>query len=263
MDLNLKGKKALVTGSSRGLGFATALGLSQEGCEISINSRDPEKIRAAEHKISRQTGYKVSSFSADITQPGSPEKLVSDAAKVMNGIDILITNSGGPPSGLFENLVDQDWQYALELNFLAHMRLIRAALPFLKESTDPSVLTITSMSVKQPVPNLVLSNSVRSATVGLTKSLSLELGHFGIRFNSILPGWTETERIQELMEFRAKSNQTSIEEEIAKQAFDSPFNRLASPQEFANVAVFLVSPAASYLTGTMLVVDGGMYKATY
>ena len=119
------------------------------------------------------------------------------------------------------------------------------------------------MSVKQPVPNLVLSNSVRSATVGLTKSLSLELGNLGIRFNSILPGWTETERVQELMAFRAKTNETSIEEETAKQAQNSPFNRLASPQEFANVAVFLVSPAASYLAGTMLVVDGGMYKATY
>lgn len=263
MDLGLKGKKALVTGSSRGLGFATALGLSQEGCEVTINSRDLEKIRTAEQKINSQTGYKVNSIRADITQPGSPEKIVFDAAKEMNGLDILITNSGGPPSGLFESLGDQDWQNALELNFLAHMKLIRAALPFLKKSADPSVLTITSMSVKQPVPNLVLSNSVRSATVGLTKSLSLELGHLGIRFNSILPGWTETERIHELMDFRAKTNQTTIEEEITKQALDSPLNRLASPQEFANVAVFLVSPAASYLTGTMLVVDGGMYKATY
>ena len=263
MDLGLFGKKALVSGSSRGLGFATALGLSQEGCEVTINSRDLERIRVAEQNITSQTGNKVNALIADITQPGEPEKLVSDAAREMNGLDILVTNSGGPPSGLFESLGDHDWHNALELNFLAHMKLIRAALPFLKKSAEPSVLTITSMSVKQPVPNLVLSNSVRSATVGLTKSLSLELGHLGIRFNSILPGWTETERIQELMAFRANTNQTSIEEEIAKQALDSPFNRLASPQEFANVAVFLVSPAASYLTGTMLVVDGGMYKATY
>ena len=146
---------------------------------------------------------------------------------------------------------------------MSHLKLIRAALTFLKESKAASVLTITSMSVKQPVPNLVLSNSVRSATVGLTKTLALELGHLGIRFNSILPGWTSTERVQELMAFRAKQNQTSIEQEIAKQALDSPFNRLASPEEFANVAVFLVSPAASYMTGTMLAVDGGMYKATY
>lgn len=263
MDLGLKGKKALVTGSSRGLGYATALELAKEGCDICINSRSKEKIQSAEQSISAQTNSKIYSISADIAQPEAAGMIVAEAAHKMDGIDILVTNSGGPPSGSFESFNDQDWQAAIELNFLSHMRLIRSTLPFLRKSDSASVLTITSMSVKQPVPNLMLSNSVRSATVGLTKSLSLELGNSGIRFNSILPGWTETERVQELMAFRAKSNETSIEEETAKQALNSPFNRLASPQEFANVAVFLVSPAASYLTGTMLVVDGGMYKATY
>jgi 3-oxoacyl-[acyl-carrier protein] reductase len=263
MDLGLHGKKALVTGSSRGLGYATALGLAKEGCGICINSRSQEKIQTAGQKISAQANSKVYSIHADITEAGSAESVVAEAAAKMDGIDILVTNSGGPPSGSFESIDDQTWQAAIELNFLSHMRLIRSALPYLRKSDVASVLTITSMSVKQPVANLVLSNSVRSATVGLTKSLSLELGNLGIRFNSILPGWTETERVQELMAFRAKTNHTSIEEETAKQALNSPFNRLASPQEFANVAVFLVSPAASYLTGTMLVVDGGMYKATY
>ncbi|MBK5106853.1 MAG: SDR family oxidoreductase [Anaerolineales bacterium] len=263
MDLGLEGKKALVSGSSRGLGYATALGLSREGCEVTINSRSQERIQSAEQKIADETGSMVHSICADLTQPSSPGDLVSEAANKMEGLDILVTNSGGPPSGSFESFDDQNWQDAIELNFLSHMRMIREAIPYLKESSTASVLTITSMSVKQPVPNLVLSNSVRSATVGLTKSLSLELGNLGIRFNSILPGWTETERVQELMAFRAKANETSIEEETAKQAQDSPFNRLASPQEFANVAVFLVSPAAAYLTGTMIVVDGGMYKATY
>ena len=263
MDLGLEGKKALVSGSSRGLGYATALGLSWEGCEVTINSRSSESIQSAEQKIADETGSMVHSICADLTQPGAPGDLVSEAANKMGGLDILVTNSGGPPSGSFESFDDQNWQDAIELNFLSHMRMIREAIPYLKESSTASVLTITSMSVKQPVSNLVLSNSVRSATVGLTKSLSLELGNLGIRFNSILPGWTETERVQELMEFRAKANETSIEEETAKQAQDSPFNRLASPQEFANVAVFLVSSAAAYLTGTMIVVDGGMYKATY
>ena len=263
MDLGLKGIKALVTGSSRGLGYATALELAKEGCDICINSRSKEKIQSAEQTISAQTNTKVYSIWSDIAQPEAAEMIIAEAAHNMDGIDILVTNSGGPPSGSFESFDDQDWQAAIELNFLSHMRLIRSALPFLEKSDNASVLTITSMSVKQPVPNLVLSNSIRSATVGLTKSLSLELGNLGIRFNSILPGWTETERVQELMAFRAKTNETSIEEETAKQALNSPFKRLASPQEFANVAVFLVSPAASYLTGTMLVVDGGMYKATY
>lgn len=263
MDLGLKGKKALITGSSRGLGYATALELAREGCAICINSTNAEKLKLSEEQIAAETSSDVFSVCADITQMETADEIVAEAAQKMNGLDILITNSGGPPSGSFESFDDQAWQAAVELNFLSHVRLIRAALPLLKASADASVLTVTSMSVKQPVPNLVLSNSVRSATVGLTKTLALELGNLGIRFNSILPSWTETERVQELMAFRADTNKTTIEEEFTKQAAASPFNRFASPREFANVAVFLVSPAASYVTGVMLPVDGGMYKATY
>ena len=145
---------------------------------------------------------------------------------------------------------------------MSHVRLIRAALPHLRESNAASVLTVTSVSVKQPIVNLVLSNSIRAATVGLTKSLALELGKDGIRFNSILPGWTETERVNDLMAFRAKNNNTTIEEEIRKQSAESPLGRMGQPEEFANAAAFLLSPAASYITGVMLNVDGGMYKGT-
>ena len=155
---------------------------------------------------------------------------------------------------------DETWQKAVDLSFLSHVWLIRAALPHLRRSQAASVLTITSVSVKQPIPNLILSNSIRAATVGLTKSLALELGTEGIRFNSILPSWTETERVTELMNARAKTNATTIEEERVKQAKESPLGRMARPEEFAYVAVFLLSPAASYLTGVMLPVDGGMYK---
>ena len=132
----------------------------------------------------------------------------------------------------------------------------------MKQSKAPAVLTVTSYSVKQPIPNLVLSNAVRAATVGLTKSLALELGSAGIRFNSILPGWTETERVAELMEARAKTNGTTVKEEIAKQAKESPLGRMGRPEEFGRAAAFLVSPAASYITGVMLTVDGGMTKGT-
>jgi 3-oxoacyl-[acyl-carrier protein] reductase len=146
---------------------------------------------------------------------------------------------------------------------MSHVRLIRAALPALKRSQAASVLTITSYSVKQPIPNLVLSNSVRSATIGLTKTLALELGREGIRFNSILPAWTETERVTELMQNRAQTSGTTVEEEQNKQAKESAIGRMADPREFANPAVFLVSPVASYITGVMLAVDGGMYKGTF
>ncbi len=260
MDLHLKDKIALVTGASRGLGAAVAETLSAEGARVMLNSRNADKLQAAAARIQSQTGNSVASFAGDITQADSPQKLVEATIGQFGGLDILITNAGGPPPGRFESFDDEAWYKAIESSLLSHVRLIRAALPYLKNSATASVLTITSYSVKQPIPNLVLSNSVRAATVGLTKSLALELGEAGIRFNSILPGWTTTERVEELMKSRSLLNSTSIEEEMHKQAAESPLKRLATPQEFANAAVFLVSPAASYITGTMLSVDGGMVK---
>lgn len=264
MDLQLHGKRALVTGASRGLGFATALTLAQEGAHLAINSRRPESIQAAAQQIKENAaGVPVFAIPGDVSEPGVPERVIEEAVAALGGLDILITNAGGPPSGKFETFDDATWQKAVDLSLLSHVRLIRAALPHLRQSPAASVLTITSISVKQPIVNLVLSNSVRAATVGLTKSLALELGPAGIRFNSILPSWTETERVTELMKFRAQANGTTLEEEIAKQANDSPFGRMGRPDEFANAAVFLVSPAASYLTGVMLPVDGGTYKGTF
>jgi len=262
MDLQLKGKTALITGASRGLGYAVARLLASEGADVIVNARDATRLNAAAHKIIDETGARVLALPGDITDPSVPGKLVQSAADWNGRVDILIANAGGPPAGPFESFSDEVWQRAIDLSFLSQVRLIRAALPFLRQSGSASVLTITSYSVKQPIPNLVLSNSVRAATVGLTKTLALELGHQGIRFNSILPGWTETERVTELMRVRANANGTTIEQEIQKQAHDSPFGRLALPEEFARVAVFLVSPAASYLTGVMLPVDGGMIKGT-
>jgi 3-oxoacyl-[acyl-carrier protein] reductase len=247
MDLQLKDKIALVTGASRGLGFAAAKCLAEEGAHVAINAREPEKLALA---------------AAELTRIGNGEKLIAETSWRWGGLDILITNAGGPPPGAFESFDDAAWQKAVELSLMVHVRLIRAALPWLKQSKAPAVLTVTSYSVKQPIPNLVLSNAVRAATVGLTKSLALELGSAGIRFNSILPGWTETERVTQLMDARAKTNVTTVKEEIAKQAKESPLGRMGKPEEFGRAAAFLVSPAASYITGVMLNVDGGMYKGT-
>jgi 3-oxoacyl-[acyl-carrier protein] reductase len=198
-----------------------------------------------------------------VANPGIPGELVEKTISALGGLDILVTNSGGPKPGPFDSLTDSDWSSTVELCLMAHVRLIRSALPALKQSGRASVLTITSLSVKQPITNLILSNSVRAATVGLTKTLALELGSQGIRFNSILPSWTETERIVELMENRAAQNGTTVEFEIEKQSKESPLGRISTPEEFAKAAVFLVSPAASYLTGVMLPVDGGTYKGTF
>ena len=256
MDLGLNGKRALVTGASRGLGFATARVLAAEGVRVVLNSRDEIKLKAAAEKIG------ALAVAADITESGAAERIIAETVEKLGGLDILITNVGGPPSGAFESFDDAAWQKAIDLSLMSHVRLIRAALPHLRRSDAAAVLTITSYSVKQPIPNLVLSNSIRAATVGLTKTLALELGQDGIRFNSILPGWTETERVTELMAFRAGKNGTTLAEEMRKQAAESPFGRMARPDEFANPAVFLVSPAASYITGVMLTVDGGMYRGT-
>ena len=262
MDLLLNNKRALVTGASRGLGYATALGLAREGCQVVINSRSPDSISGAAASIAQQTGAIVHPVAGDVTQPCFPSQLIADTIDRLGGLDLLVTNTGGPPAGKFIDFDDAAWQKAVEFAFLSHVRLIRAALPYLRHSPAASVLTITSYSVKQPIANLVLSNSVRAATVGLTKSLALELGSEGIRFNSILPAWTQTERVVELMTHRARLNGTTLDEEISHQSKESPLGRMAQPEEFANAAVFLLSPAASYITGVMLNVDGGMYKGT-
>jgi 3-oxoacyl-[acyl-carrier protein] reductase len=263
MDLQLKDKIALVTGASRGLGFATALALAREGCRVAVNSRSEESVKTAAEKIASETGTQAIGLAGDVSDPEIAGKLVTAVVERLGGLDILVTNTGGPPAGPFESFDESAWQKAVDLSFMSHVRLIQAALPYLRKSSAPSVLTVTSYVVKEPMLNLVLSNSIRAATVGLTKSLALELGKDGIRFNSIMPGWTETERVGELMAFRAKNNYTTIEEEAAKQAAEIPLGRMGKPDEFANVAAFLVSPAASFVHGVAMPVDGGIIKATF
>jgi 3-oxoacyl-[acyl-carrier protein] reductase len=263
MDLNLDGKVVFIAGSSKGLGFATAAQLAKEKAIVVINGRNKENLDTVTEKLTESTNGIIYPFFGDVTNSEFPEKLFSFLKSRFGKLDILITNSGGPPPGGFESIDDNSWQNAFELSFLSHVRLIRTLLPLLRLSKTANVLTITSYSVKQPIPNLILSNSIRSATIGLTKTLALELGHDGIRFNSILPAWTKTERVTTLMENRAKLNNSSIEEEIKKQSLESPLGRMAEPEEFADIATFLVSPRASYLTGIMLSVDGGMIKGIF
>ena len=263
MDLKLDGKVAFVLASSSGLGFATARGLAMEGCKVAINGKNEEKLSSARQTLLDDTGAEILSIPGDVTDPEFPPLAISITIKTFGGLDLLVTNAGGPPAGNFETFTNEDWENAVDLSFLSHVRMIREALPHLRKSDSPSVLTFTSYSVKQPIPNLVLSNSIRAATVGLTKTLALELGTEGIRFNSILPGWTETERVTHLMAYRAEQSGRTIEEEIKLQMKDSPLGRMATPEEFANAAVFLLSPAASYINGVMLTIDGGIYKGTF
>jgi len=263
MDLNLKDKAALITAASKGLGYATALQLAREGCKVAINGRDETTIQKAAEKIQKETGTQVIGLAGDASLPDVPTTLVQQTVDAFGGLDILITNTGGPQPGSIDSLDEAAWQKGVDLCLMAHVRLIKSALPHLRKSQAASILTVTSVSVKQPIQNLLISNSVRAATVGLTKSLALELGREGIRINSILPGWTETERVTALMQDRAKKNSSNVEEEAKRQAAEIPFGRMGQPAEFANAAVFMVSPAASYITGVMLQVDGSFIKGIF
>lgn len=263
MELGLTDKVAFVAAASGGLGAATARQLAREGAKLAINARGADKLNATADSIRRETGVEVLALAGDATSPADIELMISNAASHFGGLDILVANAGGPPAGRFDDFDDRAWLGAVNLTLMSAVRMIRAALPHLRRSKSAAVLTITSVSVKQPVSNLILSNSIRLAVIGLTKSLALELGNEGIRFNSILPSFIETERVMSLMSDRARRNGTTVEEEVKTQAASSPFGRIGDPQEFANAAAFLCSPAASYLTGVMLPVDGGMYKGVF
>jgi len=263
VDLFLKDKIALITASSKGLGFATAKQLVLEGAIVIINGRNEKTLSNAKRQLDSLPESRVIAVAGDVSHPDFSDRLMKEIQYHFDGLDILITNAGGPPAGSLDDFSIEDWEKAINTTLLSHVRLIQAAKPLLLKSPTPSILTITSAAVKQPMPNMILSNSIRSATVGLTKSLANEFGPSGIRVNSILPGWTDTERVHDLLNTRAQFNHSSIEEEYQKQALESPLRRIGKPEEFARVATFLVSPVASYLNGVMLVVDGGMNKGTY
>jgi 3-oxoacyl-[acyl-carrier protein] reductase len=263
MDLHLSNKKVVVTGASRGLGWAVANRFALEKANVLINSRSQTHLDQAAQQIHENSAQKVRTHAGNVSDAGYAAKLRDEIKNTFGSLDILVSNAGGPKPGRFENFSDQDWYEAIDLSMMSHIRLIRECLPLLRLSSSPSVLTITSYSAKQPIPNLVLSNVLRAAAVGLTKTLALELGSESIRFNSILPGWTKTERVSSLLNDRSKTNQTSFSTEMEKLTHEIPLSRMAEPEEFANVAVFLASPAASYLTGIMLTVDGGIVKSIF
>jgi 3-oxoacyl-[acyl-carrier protein] reductase len=244
------------------LGAATARCFSFEGADVAINSRYPKKIQETADAIQNETGNRVIAVAGDVTDPEDVRHIIQFSADALGGLDILVTNAGGPPSGVFEDFGLDVWQQSTNLTFLSAVNLIHEAIPHLKGSQRAAVLAITSLSVKQPVENLTLSNAIRPAVVGLIKTLSLEYGPLGIRFNSILPGITDTERVDQLMRTRAEKAGTTPGEEREKAADIIPLRRIGRPDEFANAAVFLCSPAARFITGVALPVDGGAIRAT-
>lgn len=261
MDLGLKDKVALVSGASKGLGFATAKVLLEEGAKVVITSRSQANLNEAAGKLGNpQTLLAVA---CDVTQAQDCVRLIEQTVAVFKKLDILVANCGGPDPGTFEKLSDEQWEQAIQKSFMSNVYLIRGALPFLKNSDSPSILTITSFTTKMPMENMLLSNSLRAGTIGLTKTLSFEFGAYHIRVNSILPGWTLTDRVNSLLDNRARLNATTPEEELRKISKEIPLGRMGDPLEFARAAAFLVSPAASFVNGVMLNVDGGINKGLF
>lgn len=262
MDLGLKDKIALVAASSTGLGFAAALELAREGAKVAICSRSQEKLDEAVARLRAALGEDtaVAAYTVELTDPDQIKALVDDVVTHFGGLDILITNAGGPPGGTFDTTALEAWDIGYDLTLMSATRLIHAALPHLRQSSAASILTVTSISVKEPIDGLLLSNVFRPAVVGLTKTLSQELGPENIRVNSILPGWTATERVNYLFEYRARQNNTSAEVERARITASIPLGHMADPAEFGRAATFLVSPAASAINGAMIQVDGGSYS---
>jgi 3-oxoacyl-[acyl-carrier protein] reductase len=263
MDLGLRGRRVAVMAASEGLGFASAQALAREGARVAIGARDPRKLEDAAHRL-RKDGAEVHAIPFDALRPGKegPEGFVREAAQRMAGLDALVTNKGGPPEARFGEADDALWQRWFEGLVLSYVRAVRAALPHLLEQGG-SVVAIESTSVKQPIPQLVLSTALRPSVVALSKALALEHGPQGVRFNVVLPGSMATARIRDLDRRVAEEAGTTLEQALAKRNADTPLRRLGEPAELGQVVAFLASPASSYVTGAVLQVDGGAVRSVY
>lgn len=262
MQLDLEGKIALVTAASEGLGFAVANMLAAEGAKVIINSRSQEKLRAAADIIITETGNKdIHPIAADLSDSQEIKKLLQEIKTKYNRLDILITNTAGPPIIDFIETTQAQWLEAYQLILNSCVELVMYSVPLLKQQSSASILTITSFAAKEPKEHFILSNTMRPAVLGFTKTLSKELGRDNIRVNSILPGYTLTKRLESLFEIRAQRNNSTVVEEIQKISATIPLQRIGTPTEFAKAACFLVSSAASYISGVSLVVDGGVSQS--
>ena len=256
MELGLKGKRAIVMAASRGLGYASALGLAREGCKLIICSRDQARIEAAAAAIAKETGSDVKALVADVSSGSEAKRLVDAAVSAYGGLEIVVHNAGGPPAGETLQMTDEQWQKAFEQNLLSFTRMVGAAAPEMKKAGYGRVLTIASSSIKQPIPNLALSNALRAGVWGIAKTLSRELAPQGILVNVIAPGRIDTERIAELDAANAQKSGKSVEDVRKASVGTIPLGRLGRPEELANLVVFLASEKGSYITGQAITVDG-------
>jgi 3-oxoacyl-[acyl-carrier protein] reductase len=263
MELGLRGKVALVAAASQGLGRAIAQELAAEGASLVICARGEERLRGAAAAIAAATGARVVPVVADVSKRADIERLSRTAGEAFPRVDVLVTNSGGPAPGTFESSAPEAWQAAFEVVLASAVELIRAFLPGMKQRRFGRILNVTSITVKQPIETLVLSNALRAAVTGMARSLASEVAPFGITVNNLLPGYTRTERLDELAEAARARDGTPAADFFARLERDIPARRLGEPRELAALAAFLSSERAGYITGQSIAVDGGWIRSLF
>ncbi len=260
MDLGIMGRVAIVTGSSQGIGKAIALGLAQEGVRVSICARNEKRLEETAKEIRSTTSIDVLPVQTDLTKEDDIRRLVAKTVEVFGRIDILVNNTGGPPSATFLETSEENWRTAVNLLLMSVVTSCLEVTPHMQERNWGRIINMTSFAAKQPADRLVLSNSIRAGILGLSKSLANELAKDGILVNAVCPGWTLTQRVEELAKTEAKTSGKISEAIIKDWESQIPLRRLAQPSEIANLVVFLASERASYITGAVLQVDGGYTK---
>jgi len=263
MDFGLRDKVALVAAASQGLGRSVADELAAEGAAVVICSRNQAKLDSVAQEIERRTGNRVAAIAADLSSADDIERLVTASIERFTKIDILVTNTGGPPAGRFDALTSEQWEQATNGLLSSVLNLTRLILPGMKERRWGRVLNITSIAAKQPVENLILSNSIRAAVTGFAKTLADEVAEFGVTVNNIMPGYTLTERVEELAETISKKEGVTPDEVKKRWEAAIPMRRLGRPEEFGALAAFLASERASYITGSSIAVDGGWIRSLF
>ena len=260
MDLKIKGKIALVTAASKGLGKSVAIQLAKEGSKVVICSRDKANLEKAEKEIIDETNGFIKSYVCDVTKPEQVKKLINSIIREFGNLHILVCNAGGPPAGNPDDFSLEDYQNALELNLLSTINLCNSVIPFMKKQNWGRIINITSIAAKQPIDSLILSNTARSGVLGFSKTLSNNVAEFGITVNSVCPGYTKTERVENLAKSFEESGKGTIEDFYQSIEKQIPMNRIGTTAEFAQTVTFLASEGAGYITGVALQIDGGFYK---